>query len=63
MKKIKFKFLALFILLFVAAVTPSCEAFLQALEESSQVDNDSNNNNNNQQTDPDSDGTTSLGKK
>ncbi len=41
MKKSKLKLLALFFVFFIFAVTPSCEAFWQAMQESSsQVDED-----------------------
>ncbi len=56
MKKFKLKFLGIFLLFFIAAVTPSCETLIQILEDSNtQVDDNQNNvdnntNNNNGQT-------------
>lgn len=47
MKKIKLKFLGIFLLFFVAAVTPSCEVLIDVLDAATQVDNNSNDNNNN----------------
>jgi len=66
MKQFKLKFLGIFLLFFVAAVTPSCEVMLDILEASSQVDNNDNNNNNNDnnndQNNSDNDGNSSKGK-
>ncbi len=66
MKKIKFRIIGIIILLFIASFTPSCDALLQAINDTSQVDNNSNNNNKNNKkktNDADSNGQTSLGKK
>ena len=65
MKKLKLKFLGIFLLFFVAAVTPSCETIIQILDAAAQVDNNNSNddnNNNDNQNNSDDDGSTSKGK-
>ncbi len=48
MKKIKIKLIGLIILFLIAAFTPSCEAFWQAMQEANeQVDDNSDDNKNN----------------
>jgi len=50
MKKFKIKLIGLIILFLIAAFTPSCEAFWQAMQEANeQVEDEDNNKNNTDQ--------------